>query len=90
MEKAYVVLDNDRFMTAQEIEELYDGWWVFLTNAEFSEDRLLLGGIPRVIGKRAYAGVKDGIYDKFKSQDSGVVCDMVLLRNEATITSVGF
>ena len=89
MDKTYKLLENTTVMTAEEIEREYRGYWVYLTNVTFSEERKLLGGIPVVIGDMAFDGAEDGIYDEFNDPQYGFCADMSLLRLQGCISSLG-
>ena len=62
-----------------EVRRLYEGYWVFLVNANFSETMELLSGKPVIIGSRQYDGVGDGIYEKYNAPEYGVTTDKSLL-----------
>jgi len=82
MEKTYKLVEHTEPMTSQAIEELYDGYWVFIVNARFTETNGFIDGIPVVIGAVPFDGIKDGIYDKFKDPKYENRCDMVLTHNK--------
>ena len=79
MEKTYRFLDHTEPLPADEIRRLYNGYWVFLVNAEFSEINELLNGIPVIIGVRAHDGASDGIYKKYMTDEYAPRADLSLL-----------
>ena len=78
MKKTYRFVEHTEPLTRQEIEMQYDGYWVFIVNARFTETNGFIDGIPVIIGKIPYDGVEDGIYDKYDGEEYGNQCDMVL------------
>jgi len=81
MEKTYELLNHTEPLTQDEIERLYDGYWVYIVNAEFSDAHGFIGGIPVVIGKIPFDGAEDDIYSKFDKPKYGEHCDLVLLHD---------
>ena len=81
MEKTYKLLNHTEPMTQEEIERLYDGYWVYVVNTEFTDSSGFIGGIPVVIGKMPFDGAEDGIYSKFDEPKYGEHCDLVLLHD---------
>ena len=79
MEKTYELLNHDSPLPIDEIQRLYNGYWVYLVNVEFSEFRALLSGQPVVRGIRAFDGAKDGIYEKYNSSEYAPRADLNLL-----------
>ena len=79
MEKTYKFLDHTEPLPADEIRRLYNGYWVFLVNAEFSDINELLSGIPVVAGVRAHDGASDGIYAKYMTDEYAPIADLSLL-----------
>ena len=89
LENGYKILNHTEPMSIDEIRELYDGYWVYVVNAEFCEDGRLIKGIPVVIGDRAYAGASDGIYSKFDLPEYGEYSEVVMLYVDF-VSSIGF
>ncbi|MCL2079631.1 MAG: hypothetical protein FWH17_07305 [Oscillospiraceae bacterium] len=65
----YTVLNNAEMLTREEIKELYDGKWIYLTNCEFTPGSKLIRGIPRVVADKQAEGVNDGIYDVYRDSE---------------------
>ena len=80
--KSYKELDYVNPMPVNKMRELFDGYWVFVVNAEFSTGRRLKKGIPAVIGNAAYAGASDGIYEKYKQEKYGEHKELILLKTQ--------
>jgi len=68
-EKTYKIIENPRMMTLDEIEETYDGYWVYIVKAVFDKYNDLVKGMPVVIGAGQYDGIYDGIYDKYDTDE---------------------
>ena len=79
MKKTYRFLNHTEPLPANEIRRLYNGYWVFLVKAEFSEINELLSGIPVIIGVRAHDGASDGIYKKYMADEYAPRADLNLL-----------
>jgi len=71
MEKTYKLIENPIYMAADQIYTEYDGYWIYITNAEFTDEKEFIGGIPVVLGKKPYDGAKDGIYEKYRNAEYG-------------------
>ena len=81
MEKTYKFVEHTQPLTRSEIETLYDGYWVYIINARFTETRGLIDGVPVIIGEMAYDGAEDGIYEKYKDSKYEARYGMVLLHD---------
>ncbi|MCL2198272.1 MAG: hypothetical protein FWB80_05070 [Defluviitaleaceae bacterium] len=79
MDKTYKFVNHENPLPMEEIRQLYEGYWVFLVNANFSETMELLSGRPVIIGARQYDGALDGIYEKYDSPEYGITADKSLL-----------
>ena len=85
MAKTYQLVYHEEPIPIDRIRLLYRGYWVFLTNASITEYNEVLSGIPVVIGKMAYDGADDGIYNKYRSEQYGECVDMSFLPSDAFI-----
>ena len=54
-----------------QIKQLYDGKWIFLTNVEFSKGLRILKGTPVVLADRAFEEHAGGIYDELENGEHG-------------------
>lgn len=79
MEKTYKFVNHNEPLPISEIRQMYEGYWVFLVNANFSEAMELLSGRPVIIGSRQYDGASDGIYEKYDAPEYGVTTDKSFL-----------
>ena len=61
-------INNPAYMAADEIKALYNGKWVFITNANYTPHMRFLGGIPVVVADQIFEGQADGFYDEFDDQ----------------------
>ena len=55
-------------MDAGEIKAMYDGKWVFITNANYTPHMKFLGGVPVVIADHIFEGQADGFYDEYDGE----------------------
>ena len=90
VEKTYKLLNHDNPLPIDEIRRLYKGYWVYLVNVEFSEINALLSGRPVVMGKRAFDGAKDGIYEIFNADEYAPRADLNLLMNKGIVSLFQF
>jgi hypothetical protein len=84
----YTIIKNPRMMTRDEIVQLYNGYWVYVVNAEIDTHGTLMRGMPVVLGKYQFAGVDEGIYKQFDGEEYGRDLSYNLLPNSNTISSV--
>ena len=82
MEKTYKLLDHTEPLPIEEIERLYDGFWVYIVKAKVGEYGEILSGIPVVIGKKSADGAFDGIYTKYRADEYEVRTGLNLLPNK--------
>jgi len=88
MEKTYRLLEHTEPLSNDEIRRLYKGYWIFIVKAKLTETGGLIEGIPVVIGAVPFDGVRDGIYEKYKTDEYAVCCDMSLRPNRGFISSL--
>ena len=88
MEKTYKLLNHTEPVSMDEIRRLYDGYWVFIVKAKLTETGGVIEGIPVVIGSRPYDGVRDGIYEKYKSDEYIQCVGKSLRHNRGFISSL--
>lgn len=86
MEKTYKILNNTEPMSLANIKKMYKGYWVYLVKAVITDDGEVISGIPVILGKKAYDGVKDGIYKQYKSDDYVKRVGVSLLTNKNFIS----
>jgi hypothetical protein len=65
----YEIINNPRVMTRDEIDNVYDGKWVYIVKAKFTPNESLIEGMPVVVGDIPYDGVDDGIYEQFNDKE---------------------
>ena len=63
------LIENPSYMTYDEIERAFYGFWVFITRCNFDEYSELLGGVPVAVADSPFKGQRDGFYDKFLSPE---------------------
>jgi len=84
----YTIIDNPKMMTREEIINIYSGYWIYIVYADIDTHGLLIKGMPVVMGKYQFAGVEEGIYSQFDSDEYGRDLSYNLLPNSNTISSV--
>ena len=84
----YEIIKSPQMLTKKEIDQLFDGKWVYIVNAKFTPNEMLIEGTPVVIGDAPFDGVEDGIYNQFDSDDYGDSCSYTLLKQSNIISSV--
>jgi len=84
----YEIIKSPRMMTKDEIIQAYDGNWVYIVNADIDAHGTLIKGMPVVLGEFQFAGVEEGIYKQFNSDEYGRTLSYTLLPLNNTITSV--
>jgi len=80
MEVSYKLLEHNEPLEAEEIERLYDDQWVYIVNAQYTDDWVFVRGIPVVIGNCAYAGASDGVYNQFDTEEYGKHTELYLFK----------
>ena len=88
MGKTYKLLDHTEPMTIDEIGELYDGYWVFITNVQRSEEGRVVSGVPAVVGIMAYDGAEDDVFDQFWADEYGECVDRSFMHNQGFISAL--
>ena len=84
----YKIIENPRMMSKSDIDNIYDGNWVYIVKAKIDKHGWLQEGMPVVIGEYQYDGVEEGIYDMFDSAEYESRVSYTLLPNANTISSV--
>ena len=84
----YQLIENPRMMLQEEIDSIYDGYWVYIVNANITPNGKLIEGIPVVLGKFQFAGVDEGVYKQFDGSEYGRKLSYTLLPHDNTISSV--
>jgi len=82
MEVTYKLLEHKEPLEAAEIERLYDDSWVYIVNAQYTDDGVFVRGIPVVSGNCAYAGASAGIYKQFDTEEYGKHTELYLFKPE--------
>ena len=90
MEKSYKILNHAKEISVGEIRELYNGYWLYVVNASFSETGTLISGIPVIAGEMSYDGVEDGIYEKYRNEAYAERTGLNLLMNTGFISALAF
>jgi len=86
----YEIIDKDKRKeyTFEELQQKFDGKWLYLVNSEFSDENFLLYGIPVIIADSHYEGFDGGIYDEFGGDEFGEVVDLDFTRLMIDVMSV--
>lgn len=75
----YEIIQNPKRMLIQEIDNSFDGKWVYIVRCEKSEGNKTIAGIPVVIADSPFEGVEDGIYNQYKNDEYGYTLSYTLL-----------
>ena len=86
--KDYIIIENPKMMTREEIITAYTGKWVYIVNTDIDEHGTLIEGIPVVLGEYQFAGVEDGIYEQFDRDEYGRDLSYTLLPTGYVVSSV--
>ena len=80
----YMILENPRRMTKDEIRTEFANKWVFVVECDFDIGVPMKTAIPMVIADSAWEGREDGIYAKLKEQ-YGRTMHLSFLTNELNV-----
>ena len=74
----YIIIDNPKVLTKDEIEKEFDGKWVYIVKAKFTDSKSLVEGMPVVVADSPFEGNEDGIYEQFDSKEyvTRYACDL--------------
>ena len=67
--------DEQREYTLVQLKNIFDGKWVYLVHAEFTNARGLIKAIPVVVADSELEGVEEGVYEKYKNENYGITAD---------------
>ena len=88
MEKTYKFVNHSAPISEAEIRRLYDGYWVYIVKARFTETGGIVEGIPVIIGEAPHDGVEDGIYKQYKTSEYTERVGLSLLHDIGVISSL--
>jgi hypothetical protein len=63
------ILENPKMMTKDEIDVEFDGKWVYIVRAIFTNSKGLVEGMPVIIADKPFEGNENGIYEQFDSEE---------------------
>jgi hypothetical protein len=86
--KMYKIIENPNMMSKAEIDRDYKGKWVYIVKANVDVHGTLVEGMPVVISDYQFAGVEEGIYKQFDSDEYGRDLSYTLLPYDNSISSV--
>ncbi|MCL2500740.1 MAG: hypothetical protein FWE90_10480 [Defluviitaleaceae bacterium] len=75
----YEILQNPKRMSIQEIDDSFDGKWVYVVNCERNERYKTIAGVPVIIADGPFEGVEDGIYAPYDDESYGTKLSHTLL-----------
>ena len=62
--------------TWYELQEIFDGKWLYIVNTQFSDGNGFIKGTPVVVADSELEGIETGIYKEFKTRNGyGVTSD---------------
>ena len=60
----------------EQLQEIFDGKWLYLVNTLFTKSNRMIKGTPVVVADSELEGIKDGIYEQFKrNKGYGLLAD---------------
>ncbi|MCL2461683.1 MAG: hypothetical protein FWF44_03395 [Defluviitaleaceae bacterium] len=73
----YTVIPKDERQeyTFEQLQDEFNGKWVYLINAVFTNSQSLLKATPVVVADSELEGVEDGIYDIYRNEVFGRKAD---------------
>jgi len=84
----YEILKSPKMLSREEIDQMFNGKWVYIVKAKFTPNDMLIEGVPVVTGDTPFDGVEDGIYNQFDSADYEETCSYTLLKQPNLISSI--
>jgi len=84
-----IIPENEqREYTFEQLQEKFNGKWIYLINAVFTEGHGLMKAIPVVIADFELEGIDEGIYTQYHSASYGRKADLDLTNMCVSIPSV--
>jgi len=74
----YQIIENPKMMTKEEINNEFDGKWVYIVKAKFTESKSLIEGMPVIFADTPFEGNNDGIYEQYDAKEyvARYACDL--------------
>ena len=79
---------NRKEYTFDQLKEKFDGKWLYLVNATFTDGHGLAKAVPVVVADSELEGIDDGIYIQFHSSAYGRKADLDLTNMCVSMPSV--
>ena len=71
-----IIPENERKeYTFEQLKEYFDGKWLYLVNAEFTDAHRIVKATPVVVADSELEGIEDGIYKPFRAKGFGSKAD---------------
>ena len=71
-----IIPENERKeYTFEQLKEYFDGKWLYLVNAEFTDAHKIVKAVPVVVADSELEGIEDGIYKPFRAKGFGKKAD---------------
>jgi len=72
-----IIPEEERiYYTDNDLDKMFDGKWLFLTNSEYDDFRRLIRAKVAVVADKRWDGFRDGIYKQFRGH-RGCECDLL-------------
>ena len=71
-----------KFHMFDEMSDIYDGKWVFISNAEMSDEDGLVGGHVAVVADWPYEELDSGVYSDIELNGGGICVDFYFLNDD--------
>jgi len=84
----YKLLENPVMMTKEAIDKKFDGKWVYIVKAKFTEGQQFIEGVPVIVADSPCEGGDDGIYEKYRKPEYEDRYHYNLIRYEPSIPSI--
>ena len=84
----YQILENPIMMSGEEIEEMFDGKWVYVVKANITRHGELMEGMPVVVADSPFEGTELGIYEQYRKPEYEERLDHNLKHYDPFIPSV--
>ena len=80
--------EEQREYTFEQLKDEFNGKWIFLVHAMFSNANGLIKAVPVVIADSELEGIEEQIYEKYQNEIYGITADADFTNMCASIPSV--
>jgi len=65
----YQIIENPEILSKSEIDKIFNGKWVYIVKARFTNSKSLIDGMPVIVADFPFEGNSDGIYEQYDVKD---------------------